>query len=352
MSSPMATTVPTKVLLSDLVSSFVEYVPSNYIRPASDRPDLLNVETSDTTIPIVDLQGLAGTNRSRVVEEIGIACENDGFFQVTNHGIPKDVIEGMLRVAKEFFHLPESERLKSYSDDPAKTTRLSTSFNVKTEKASSWRDYLRLHCYPLENFVDEWPCNPPCFRQVVAEYCKNARELVLRLLEAISESLELEGDYMVKALGKQAQHMAINYYPPCPQPELTYGLPGHKDPNAITILLQDGVPGLQVLRKGKWVTVNPDPDTLVINIGDMIQVLSNDRFKSVLHRVVVSKTSERISVPTFYCPSPDALIKPAEVVVEKGHPPIYRSFTYAEYYEKFWNQGLQSASWLDVFKAT
>ncbi|KAG1354729.1 putative protein DMR6-LIKE OXYGENASE 1 [Cocos nucifera] len=109
-------------------------------------------------------------------------------------------------------------------------------------------------------------------RQVVGEYCKNTRELALRLLEAISERLGLENDYMEKALGKQVQHMAMNYYPPCLQPELTYGLPGLKDPNAITILLQDGVSGLQVFRNGKWVAVNPIPDTLVINIGDMVQV--------------------------------------------------------------------------------
>ena len=79
---------------------------------------------------------------------------------------------------------------------------------------------------------------------------------------------------MEKALGKQGQHMAINYYPPCPQPDLTLGLPGHKDPNAITILLQDTVPGLQVLRDGKWLAVNPLPNTLIINIGNQIEVCS------------------------------------------------------------------------------
>lgn len=109
-------------------------------------------------------------------------------------------------------------------------------------------------------------------RQVVGEYSKHARELALRLLEAISESLGLDKQHMVKAMGKQAQHMAINYYPLCPQPELTYGLPGHKDPNAITILLQDCVSGLQVMRDGKWVAVAPVENALIINIGDQMQV--------------------------------------------------------------------------------
>lgn len=85
-------------------------------------------------------------------------------LKVKNHEIPKEVIDDMLSVSREFFHLPESERLKIYSDDPMKTTRLSTSFNVKTEKVSNWRDFLRLHCYPLEDYLEEWPNNPPSFR--------------------------------------------------------------------------------------------------------------------------------------------------------------------------------------------
>lgn len=89
------------------------------------------------------------------------------------------------------------------------------------------------------------------------------------MLELISESLGLEKDYIKKVLGEQGQHMAVNFYPPCPEPELTYGLPGHTDPNALTILLQDlEVAGLQVLKDDKWVAVNPLPNAFVINIGD------------------------------------------------------------------------------------
>lgn len=107
----------------------------------------------------------------------------------------------------------------------------------------------------------------------MANYCKEVRELGLRIEEYISESLGLEKDYLRNALGEQGQHMAVNYYPPCPQPELTYGLPGHTDPNALTILLQDlHVAGLQVLKDGKWLAINPIPDAFVINIGDQLQV--------------------------------------------------------------------------------
>ncbi|KAK5783666.1 hypothetical protein PVK06_038179 [Gossypium arboreum] len=339
-----------KPLLTDLVST-VSSIPQNFIRPESDRPNVDEV-TFDHSIPLVDLQHFDdGPNRSTVVRAIGDACRNYGFFQVKNHGVSKEVIGKMLHVSKQFFHLPESERLKNYSDDPMKTTRLSTSFNVRTENVSSWRDYLRLHCYPLEDYVHEWPTNPPSFREDTSEYCKITRRLAVRLLEAISESLDLERDYINSALGKHAQHMAINYYPPCPEPELTYGLPVHADPNAITILLQDEVPGLQVLKDGKWIAVNPIPYTFIVNIGDQIQVLSNDSYKSVLHRAVVNCKEERISIPTFYCPSTDAVMGPAPKLIDPlHHPPLYRNSSYSEYYHSFWKRGLNSETCLDMFK--
>ena len=95
----------------------------------------------------------------------------------------------------------------------------------------------------------------------------------MRIEESIGESLGLDKHYIKDVLGDQGQHMAVNYYPACPQPELTYGLPGHTDPNALTILLQDlQVSGLQVLKDHQWLAVNPHPHAFVINIGDQLQV--------------------------------------------------------------------------------
>lgn len=115
-------------------------------------------------------------------------------------------------------------------------------------------------------------------REIVGSYCTQVRHLGLRLEEAISESLGLAKEHLKKVLGdsEQGQHMAFNYYPACPEPELTYGLPGHTDPNALTILLQDlQVEGLQILKDGKWLAVKPRPDAFVVNIGDQIQVSLN-----------------------------------------------------------------------------
>ncbi|RZC60116.1 hypothetical protein C5167_021877 [Papaver somniferum] len=248
--STSASPSSSKVLLGDKITT-MNGVPSNYIRPFCERPNLTQVQSSkDSSIPLIDLQELDGPNHSKLIKQIGHACQYDGFFQVRNHGVPEIIIEKMLQVGKEFFRLSESERMKCYSADTSKTTRLSTSFNVTNEKTANWRDFLRLHCYPLEDYIDEWPTNPSSFRSDVAEYCTSVRGLTLKLLGAISESLGLKRDYIEMVLSNHGQHMAINYYPPCPEPELTYGLPGHTDPNAITVLLQDDVPGLQVLKDG------------------------------------------------------------------------------------------------------
>ncbi|GKA40552.1 DMR6-like oxygenase 2-like protein [Tanacetum coccineum] len=344
--------VSKRLLVSDLVTfDKINQVPSNYIRPLSERPNLQRV-SSHETIPIIDLHDLNGPKRFHVIDQIRDACRDYGFFQVKNHSVPESTIANMMQIAKDFFSLPEEERLKSYSDNPSKTTRLSTSFNIRTEKVANWRDFLRLHCYPLEDYVHEWPTNPSMFRAHVKEYCTSVRGLALELVEAISESLGLDKDYIAKQLGKHGQHMALNYYPPCPQPDLTYGLPGHTDLNLITILLQDDVPGLQVLKDGKWVAVDPVPNTFIINIGDQIQVLSNDKYKSILHRAVVNCDKERISIPTFYCPSRDAVISPAPELVNDDQPAVYRPFTYGEYYDKFWNRGLATENCLDMFMAT
>ncbi|KAK1305183.1 hypothetical protein QJS10_CPB11g00548 [Acorus calamus] len=335
--------------MADLLLSAVhhENLPESYVRPISERPRLTEVIVDDN-IPLVDL---GCPNRSVIVRQIGDACLSYGFFQVVNHGFSVELMESMMAVAKEFFNLPPEEKKRHYSDDPSKKMRLSTSFNVRKETVHNWRDYLRLHCHPLEEFVQDWPSDPPSFKEVVSSYCKEVRALGFRLLGMISESLGLEEDYIKNVLGDQEQHMAINCYPACPEPELTYGLPAHTDPNALTILLQDQlVAGLQVLRDGKWIAVNPHPNAFVINIGDQLQALSNGKYRSVWHRAIVNSQRQRMSVASFLCPCNTALISPPKKLTEDGTHAVYRNFTYDEYYKKFWSRNLDQEHCLELFK--
>ncbi|KAK4277652.1 hypothetical protein QN277_015616 [Acacia crassicarpa] len=334
-----------KVLSSGIHHSSI---PQSYIRPESERPRLSQVSACDD-VPIIDL---SSPDRPLIVQKVGQACKSYGFFQVINHGVNLEAVKKMSEVAYEFFGLSVEEKMKLYSEDPSKTVRLSTSFNINKEKVHNWRDYLRLHCYPLDTYVPQWPSNPPSFKDTVSNYCVEVRELGFRIQEFISESLGLHKDYIKNVLGDQGQHMAVNYYPPCPEPELTFGLPGHTDPNALTILLQDvNVSGLQVLKQGNWVAIKPQPDAFVINIGDQIQALSNGIYMSVWHRAVVNSEKPRLSVASFLCPQDEALISPAKPLTEDGRGAIYRGFTYTEYYKKFWSRDLQKdMSCLELFK--
>ena len=101
------------------------------------------------------------------------------------------------------------------------------------------------------------------------------RALILRLLAAISEALGLDSDYLNQILGKHSQVMSINYYPSCPNPDLTIGVAGHSDGGAITVLMQGDVSGLQVFKNGKWAAVEPIANALVVSLGDLLQVRKN-----------------------------------------------------------------------------
>ncbi|CDP13033.1 unnamed protein product [Coffea canephora] len=147
----------TKVTSSG-INKFASLLES-YFRPGSERPRLSEVSDCENVPVIV----LGFGDRNLVFRRIGDACRDYGFVQVINQAVSKVAVDKMLEAATEFFSLPVEERLKWYSDDPSKTTRLSTSFNEKKETVHNWRDYLRLHCYPLEKYVPEWPSNPPSF---------------------------------------------------------------------------------------------------------------------------------------------------------------------------------------------
>ncbi|KAE8687970.1 hypothetical protein F3Y22_tig00111005pilonHSYRG00075 [Hibiscus syriacus] len=176
--------------------------------------------------------------------------------------------------------------------------------------------------------------------EVVAEYGKEIYVLMKRLLSLISLGLGLETDCLETKIGEKPKFQAQgNYYPPCPDPELTLGLNVHTDMCALTIVRQsEGVSGLQVIKDGNWVQVEPIPDAFVINIGDQIQVLSNGRFKSVHHRDVTNETRFRVSLATFYTPGKDTVIGPIRDPIDEQHPPIYRDYHFSEFLEEFFKQ--------------
>lgn len=159
----------------------------------------------------------------------------------------------------------------------------------------------------------------------MAEYRKELRKLGEKVMEVMDENLGLPKGYIKRAFNAGEGDNAffgtkVSHYPPCPHPELLNGLRAHTDAGGVILLFQDDkVKGLQIQKDGEWIDVQPIPNSIVINTGDQIEVLSNGRYKSVLHRVVASQEGNRRSVASFYNPSLNATIAPAPQLVEKAN---------------------------------
>ncbi|KAE8668406.1 carotene epsilon-monooxygenase [Hibiscus syriacus] len=323
----------------------VSKLPDKYILPVSDRPnvhkDHLNVSKSSIRLPVIDFGELQGRNRSRVLDSLSYACEEYGFFQVVNHGIPIEVIRRMNDVSSRFFGLPYEERAKYMSSDMTSPVRYGTSLNQIKDSVFCWRDFLKLLCTPLSDVLPHWPSSPTDFREVAATYAKETKWLFLRVTEAILESLGLwdatatapEDDEIMKQFNEGSQLMVVNCFPPCPEPDLTLGMPPHSDYGFLTLLLQDQVQGLQIQHKGKWITVEPNADSFVVNVGDHLEIFSNGRYKSVLHRVFVNPEKPRLSVASLHSLPFNSMVGPSPKLIDEGNPRRYKETDFATFLE-------------------
>ncbi|KAH0971517.1 hypothetical protein GBA52_023673 [Prunus armeniaca] len=332
--------------VKQLYESGISKVPSKYVLPILDRPNTSdqkpNVSNQNLKLPVIDFKELQGPNKAQVLKSLANACEQYGFFQLVNHGIPSDVISSMIDVSTRFFELPFEERAKYMSSDMHAPVRYGTSFNQNKDKVFCWRDFLKLMCHPLPDVLPHWPSSPVDMRKLAATYAQETKYLFLMLMEAIFESLRLVGttenntteeDEMLKEFQDGSQLMVVNCYPPCPQPDLTLGMPPHSDYGFLTLLLQDEVEGLQIQKQDQWVTVEPIPNSFVVNVGDHLEIFSNGKYKSVLHRVLVNSTKSRISVASLHTLPFMRSVGPSPKLVNESNPRLYKDTDFASFLE-------------------
>ncbi|KAI3449760.1 hypothetical protein Pfo_006425 [Paulownia fortunei] len=295
----------------------VQTVPQSHTFSLEDRPGMQPIPLC-RTIPIIDLGSETNSERMDTVHKIIKASQEYGFFQVTNHGVPEDVIGEAVKVLEELFSMPVEEISKE-ANASGWVYMGSTSFAAKG--AHLWRDNVKHPCHPLEECLQHWPQKPTRYRDVVSAYIVEIRRLSLRILELISQGLGLEKAYLGGI--SKVQFLTASNYPPCPDPSLTLGLLKHFDHSLITILFQGNVEGLQVLKDGKWIGVEVVPDAFVVNIGTQVEIISNGKVRSAEHRVVTNKEEARTTIATFINPCPDCIIEPAKVFVNEVNPPLY-----------------------------
>ena len=171
--------------------------------------------------------------------------------------------------------------------------------------------------------------------EVTSEYARRLRELASKVLRVLSLGPGLEEGRLEKEVGGMQElmlQMKINYYPICPQPELALGLEAHTDVSALTFLLHNMVPGLQFFLENKWITAKCVPDSILLHIGDTIEILSNGKYKSILHRGLVNKEKVRISWAVFCEPPKEKIIlKPLPETVSEEEPAQFPPRTFAQH---------------------
>ncbi|XP_042477798.1 scopoletin 8-hydroxylase-like [Macadamia integrifolia] len=337
-----------------LVDSGLLTVPNEYIQPLEER---IRKEVAGTYLAQpIDLSELDGPNHGKIIEALTRAAETIGFFQVVNHGVPVEVLEGLEDAAHRFFNQPPEKKavyLKGLSPTPYVT--YGTSCLTEKDKVLKWIDYLSMVYTSDDDAMKYWPEE---VREVELRYLKTTSEMVRKIMGVLFESLGMKLDDTMADAYIGARFCNMNFYPPCPNPDLTVGAGRHSDMGTLTVLLQDGVGGLYVKMKdgidaeneGKWVQIPPIPGALVINVGDSLQILSNGRYMSAEHRVRTTSTESRVSCPIFFNPQATVKIAPLPDVVEKDGMAHYNEVLFQDYLSNFLNKAHTGKRCLDSAK--
>ncbi|XP_073050494.1 gibberellin 2-beta-dioxygenase 1-like [Primulina eburnea] len=290
-----------------------------------------NCSTLYTGVPLIDIS--KPDSKTLLVK----ACEEFGFFKVINHGVPIEYMSNLEVKAVNFFSLPLSVKQKAVSPHFFEYGNKMIGSNgdfgwveyliLTTNTESSRRNFSSIFGEAAENFS-----------RVLNEYVSAVRKMACEILEMLADGLKIEPRNVLSKLLMDDQSDSIfrlNHYPPVPESNGKKNLIGfgeHTDPQILSVLRSNNTSGLQIsLKDGDWISIPPDQNSFFINVGDSLQVMTNGRFKSVRHRVVVNNKKEsRVSMIYFGGPPLSEKIAPLPSLM-KGEDSLYKEFTWFEY---------------------
>lgn len=290
---------------------------------------------STGNIPVIDISNPEAPGTSRA---IGAACREWGFFQAVGHGVDAHLIAKLQRQMRVFFAQPLAAKqaiVRSEGNPWGFYDR------ELTRHTPDWKQIYDVGPASGDAIVPQWPASLPEFRPAIEAYYDACSAVSMRILRSISLSLGMDAGALDRYF--QPQHtsfLRLNYYPECPTPARPtdasvargghLGVNHHTDAGAVTVLFQDQ-PGLEVFHENTWTLVEPRRDALVINIGDIVQVWSNDRYQAALHRALVRPDVERFTAAFFLNPPYSADYAPLPSVIDPAHPARYRAINWGEF---------------------
>ena len=287
----------------------------------------------DQTVPIIDLAAPS----AQVRDQLARACADWGFLHLVGHGLDPALLGAVMEEARGLFAAPATDKraLSRSRDNPwgYYDRELTKNRRDKKEIFDIGPDVAGLR--PSDDAftgATPFPAWRETFEPTARAYAAACESLCLSLLRDISLGLGAPAEALAPAFeGAHTSFLRLNHYPTqdpagddAPEPA-GLGIHHHTDAGAITILLTDGVPGLQVLKDGVWRAVDPVTGGLIVNVGDMIQVWSNDAYQAPLHQVLAMEAGERFSLAYFFNPAYSAVIRPLQA------PARYRDLPWGEF---------------------
>ncbi|KAI4323081.1 hypothetical protein L6164_022717 [Bauhinia variegata] len=337
--------------VQELAKEKTHAIPTRYIRP--DHEDSIISEADRLSeIPVIDMQNLVSEeSRSSELAKLHLACKEWGFFQLVNHGVSSSLVEKVKLETQNFFNLPMSEK-KKFWQTPEDLEGFGQVFVVREDQKLNWGDLFLMTTQPIHFRKKHlFPSLPLPFRDSLELYSLQLKNLAMAIIEHMGKTLKMEASEMIEFWEEGIQTMRMNYYPPCPQPDKVIGLCPHSDPTGLTILLQiNEVEGLQVRKNGMWIPVKPLPNAFIVNIGDVLEIVSNGIYLSPEHRATVNSEKERLSIATFYSPRRDHEIGPAPSLVTEQTPAKFKRVGGKEYFANMYKHELVAKSYLETMR--
>ncbi|KAG5095190.1 hypothetical protein JHK84_050778 [Glycine max] len=278
--------------VQEMVRNDPLHVPIGYVTSQEELEKANYMPHLSSEIPVIDLALLSNGNKEELLK-FDVACKEWGFFQIVNHGVQTELMQKMKDAASEFFNLPIEEKNK-YAMVSSETHGYGKGCVVSGEQTLDW--------------------------EIIEAYASEVRRVGEELLSSIT-------------------------------PEQVQGLSPHSDTSSITLLMQDDdVTGLEIRHQGGWVPVNPIPDALVVNVGDVTEIWSNGKYKSVEHRAMTNKNKERISYGLFLCPQHDVEVEPLDHMIDSHNPKLFQKVRYGDYLRQSLKRKLEGKTHLNEAK--